>query len=270
MNKKMIFFFIALGFLLVLVNYSYCQSEKPLLTIGNQSFTIKDFEEYLGMTGFKAQNMNSDIKKRLLDQFTREKIFVAAVKDAGIEITDEQKKHLDRIKQMYLIQNYIEKILSESPITETEIRQVYDKQPQQYIIPEKRKIRHIIVQSEEKAKEILEKLQEGISFEELAKQNNTDATKQRGGDLGWVGKGVFVKEFEDVAFSLGKGEISNIVKTQFGYHIIRVDDIEGSKQRSFPEVQQEIKRKLEQGRILNIEEVLKKKYNVQIDYSLVR
>ena len=266
--KKNLLFLMVFCFT-ILANSSYCESEKILVKIGKQSFTIKDFEQRIDPMQIKTQNLNSDMKKRLLDQFVREKLFITAAEDAKINLTEKQEKDLERMKQMLLINNYIEKILNENPITDTEIKQVYDNNPQQFATPERRKLRHIIVSDEEKAKDLLKKLNEGASFEELAKENNTDATKQRGGDLSWAPKGVFVKEFEDVAFSLKKGETSGIVKTQFGYHIIRVDDIEESKQRSFLDVKQEIRRKLEEQRILNLEQQLKKRYNVQVDYSLL-
>lgn len=256
--------------LLFIVGIAFSKgSEKNVVVkIGKQTFTYKDFEESLNQK-INLNNLSPDFKKRMLDQFVREKLFVAAAKDAGTKITEEQEKTLEKFRQMYLIRNYISKILKESPVTDTEVKQTYDRNPNQYRTLERRKLRHIIVSDEEKAKEILQKLKNGANFEELASQNNIDATKQRGGDLGWAQKGVFVKEFEDVAFSLKKGEISGIVKTQFGYHIIRVDDIEESKQRTFLEVQQEIRRKLEKQKILNLEQQLKKKYNVQVNYSLL-
>lgn len=246
------------------------ESEKNIIVkIGKQTFTLKDFEESLNQTKINLNTLSPDFKKRMLDQFVREKLFAAAAKNTKTTMTEEQEKNLERFRQMYLISNYINKLMKESPVTDTEIKQTYDRAPNQYRKPERRKLRHIIVSDEEKAKEILQKLKNGANFEELASQNNIDATKQRGGDLNWAQKGIFVKEFEDVAFSLKKGEISGIVKTQFGYHIVRVDDIEESKQRTFPEVQQEIRRKLEEQKILNLEQQLKKKYNVQVDYSLL-
>ena len=83
---------------------------------------------------------------------------------------------------------------------------------------------HILVEKESTAKEILEKLEAGEKFEDLAKQYGTDGTKDNGGSLGTFGRGQMVKEFEDAAFALEPGEISDIVKTQFGYHIIKVTD----------------------------------------------
>lgn len=80
---------------------------------------------------------------------------------------------------------------------------------------------HILVEKESLAKEILERIKKGESFAKLAEQYSIDGSRRRGGDLGSFGKGMMVRPFEDAAFALQKGEVSGLVKTQFGYHIIK-------------------------------------------------
>jgi len=80
---------------------------------------------------------------------------------------------------------------------------------------------HILVAKESEAKSILERLQNGESFSKLAEENSLDGSRKRGGDLGFFTKGMMVKPFETAAFALEKGQVSGIVKTQFGYHIIK-------------------------------------------------
>lgn len=80
---------------------------------------------------------------------------------------------------------------------------------------------HILVEKESLAKEILERIKKGESFSKLAEQYSIDGSRRRGGDLGSFGKGVMVREFENAAFALNKGDVSGIVRTQFGYHIIK-------------------------------------------------
>ncbi|MCL5100628.1 MAG: peptidyl-prolyl cis-trans isomerase [Candidatus Marsarchaeota archaeon] len=80
---------------------------------------------------------------------------------------------------------------------------------------------HILVEKESLAKEILEKIKNGESFSKMAEQYSIDGSKRRGGDLGFFGKGMMVADFEKAAFALQKGEVSGVIKTQFGYHIIK-------------------------------------------------
>ena len=85
---------------------------------------------------------------------------------------------------------------------------------------------HILVKSEGEAYVILKALREGKSFEEMAKEKSLCPSKRKGGNLGWFGRGMMVKEFEEACFSGQKGKIIGPVKTQFGYHIIKIDDLE--------------------------------------------
>ncbi|MHB1709568.1 MAG: peptidylprolyl isomerase [Thermoplasmataceae archaeon] len=86
---------------------------------------------------------------------------------------------------------------------------------------EKIRCSHILVNKESLAREIMEKIKKGESFGKLAEQYSLDGSRKRGGDLGYFGRGAMVREFEKAAFSLKKGEISGIVKTQYGYHVIK-------------------------------------------------
>ena len=88
-------------------------------------------------------------------------------------------------------------------------------------MPEKIRCSHILVEKESTAREVVERLGKGEGFSKLAMQYSIDGTRKRGGDLGFFRRGQMVKEFEKAAFSLNKGEVSGIVKTQFGFHIIK-------------------------------------------------
>lgn len=94
-------------------------------------------------------------------------------------------------------------------------------------MPTKVNASHILVKSEDKAKEILEQIKEGTSFADLAMQHSLCPSKKKGGNLGWFGHGQMVKEFEKAAFTTKKGQLAGPVKTQFGWHIIKVNDTKG-------------------------------------------
>ena len=86
---------------------------------------------------------------------------------------------------------------------------------------EKIRCEHILVEKQSIANQLLERIKKGESFEKLAQENSIDSSRRRGGDLGFFGRGMMVREFEKAAFGLEVGEVSQVVKTQFGYHIIK-------------------------------------------------
>ncbi len=144
----------------------------------------------------------------------------------------------------------------EMTISEADIRAVYDADIAKYSTPEQRKARHILVKVPpnigeetktkfrnkiEAAKSLLDK---GEDFAKVAKDVSDDGSAEKGGDLGWFARGAMVPEFEDAVFAMGKGETSGIIETQFGYHIIRVDDIRPGKVKKFADVRKAIEKRL--------------------------
>lgn len=124
---------------------------------------------------------------------------------------------------------------------------------------------HILVEDEKTAKEVKKKLDEGKSFEELAKEYSTDGSASNGGDLGWFGKGQMVEPFENAAFALKEGEISDPVKTDFGYHIIKVTQTV----KSFDEMKDELKEEVKQQKI-NDPAVMQEAVNKAIEEADVK
>nr|WP_303874616.1 peptidylprolyl isomerase [Tepidanaerobacter acetatoxydans] len=137
----------------------------------------------------------------------------------------------------------IEKLLGPSiKIEENEIKSYFDANKESFDTKEQVKASHILVDSEDKAKEVKTKLLNGEDFAELAKNYSIDtANNQRGGELGFFARGEMVPEFENVAFSLEVGEISEPVKTDFGYHIIKVEDKKQAKEAMYEESKEDIR-----------------------------
>lgn len=128
------------------------------------------------------------------------------------------------IKTGEIINAYQTMYMEELEVTEEEAKTFYDENPE-YFAVEEVKARHILVEDLDLAEELLGKIKQGESFEELAKEHSTDpGTKDNGGDLGYFSKGTMVAAFDDAAFSMEIGEISEPIQTDFGYHIIKVED----------------------------------------------
>jgi len=167
------------------------------------------------------------------------------------------------IAQSMVIQQLIEsKITPQIQITEAEKKEFFDTHPELFKTPEQVKASHILIKvdpaaSEEdkasarkKIEEVQEKLKKGEKFEDLAKAYSEGPSNTKGGDLGYFSRGQMVKPFEDTAFSMKKGEVSDIVVTQFGYHLIQVNDKKPETTASYEEVKDKINDHLKQEKMI--------------------
>lgn len=249
--------------------------EQILAEVGDQKITLKDFQEmvlqYEKSKSFQGKllALTPEGKKKILEEMIKNNLFYQAARDGGITLKEETEKEIELMRRQLLIRRYIEQELQKKPITDDDLKGYYDKHREEFTIPEQRKLTHVVVKMEQEAEKIAREIKAGKDFGSLAEQYNTDGTKKKKGDLGWVKKGVMVKEFENVAFQLKKGEISNIVKTKFGYHIIKVEDIKPQEQKKYEDVREEIRRKIRGERLKEIEEQLRDQYKVQINEELL-
>jgi peptidyl-prolyl cis-trans isomerase D len=165
----------------------------------------------------------------------------------------EQFRTGPKRKVKYLLID-LQAIRSRTTIPATDVRRYYDQNIEQFSTPEQVKASHVLIKISEtqddaaarkSAEEVLAKAKAGADFAELAKQFSEDeSNKATGGDLGFFGRGAMVKEFEDVAFSLEPGQMSEIVKTQFGYHVIKVTEKKAGETRPFEQVRAQIEDQL--------------------------
>lgn len=189
----------------------------------------------------KKQNITvseEDVQKevdKLAEQYGSEEAFTQFLEMYGYS--------LDEIKENIKMNLNVKKLLEPTiKIEESEIKSYFDENKASFDTPEQVKASHILVDTEEKAKEVKQKLQDGEDFVELAKTYSTDTSNnQQGGELGYFSKGQMTPEFEEAAFSLKVGEISDPVKTEFGYHIIKVEDKKEAKEATYEESKDEVK-----------------------------
>jgi peptidyl-prolyl cis-trans isomerase C len=181
----------------------------------------------------------------LLDRITDSKLVVSDAKKNKIETDPTFKRRMafveDQVIQDYWLQRAIAK-----RITPEKLQQRYQEKLKSMPPEDEVHARHILVATEAEAKELLAELKKGASIEKLAKDKSTDkASGAEGGDLGWFKRTDMVKEFSDAAFALKKGELSETpVKTQFGYHIIKVEDRRQAPPPAFEEMAEQIREDL--------------------------
>jgi len=189
----------------------------------------------------KEQKINvpdADIQKELekyYESYGSKEAFIQALEMNGYSLDEVKTEVARNIKIKKLVEPRVK-------ITDEEIKEYFDENKAQFAQEKQVKASHILVETEEKANEIKKKLDDGEDFAKLAKENSNDTqNKDSGGDLGFFGSGQMVKEFEDAAFTLKVGEISAPVKTEFGYHIIKVTEVKDAQEANYEQSKAQIK-----------------------------
>ena len=188
----------------------------------------------------QGQQDNADLQTAVREDLIRREILTQEAEKKGLPVDPEVAAALERARQQVLIGALAQDYFKANPPTDVEVRQQYD----QYLKEaggKEYKARHILVEKEADAKAIIAKLKTGAKFEELAKQSKDPGSAANGGDLDWAPASTYVKEFADALTKLPKGQYTQTpVKTQFGYHVIRLDDTRNAKVPGFEELKPQI------------------------------
>ena len=195
---------------------------------------------------------------KTLDVFVNSKLVYQAAKAAKIEETPEYQRQLVTAKEDLARKLYLEKMVDEK-VTDAEIKKLYDEYTSKFESQKEVKAKHILVDTADKAKEVIAKLKKGEDFVKLAQEYSKDQV-----DLGYFTKEVMVPEFSNAAFAMNKGEYSKApVKTEFGYHVILVEDVRASKPLSLKDVEPQLKNMVTQQVVAQIFEDLVKNAKVE-------
>ncbi|KOA19358.1 foldase protein PrsA 3 precursor [Clostridium homopropionicum DSM 5847] len=243
---------------------------KVLAKVNGREITQKDIE--LSIQRFPQERQRyletEEGQRQLLEQLVAFELYYNYAKEINLENSDEFKEKLEGVKRDMLTQMAVDKALSDVKVLEEEVVSYYEANKHMFVDGESVVAKHILVDSEELAREIQDKVKNGESFESAAEKYSSCPSKAQGGNLGRFGRGQMVPEFEEVAFGLEVGAISDPVKTQFGFHIIKVEDKQEPKVKSFDEMEDMIRSQLYQERqnykYMTFLDELKKKYSVEM------
>ena len=205
-----------------------------------------------------SPQLREAIKKDLIN---REVLLQEADKQ-GVATRPDVKLALDNARQSIIINAMLQDYVKKNPVKDADIKAEYDKYKSQ-VGDKEYHARHILVGTEEEAKAIIAKLKAGGKFEELAKQSK-DGSAANGGDLDWASAASYVPEFSNAMVKLNKGQITETpVKTQFGYHVIKLEDTRPAKVPAFEEVKQQVAESIQQKRLAAYRDELAKKAKIQ-------
>lgn len=199
-----------------------------------------------------------DVDRLARDQIVLNEIFVQEAERRGLATTADYKQQMDLVRQNVLIQALFQDYEKKNPVTDAEIKAEYDKFKGQAGDKEYR-ARHILVEKEEDAKALIAQIKGGAKFEDLAKKSSKDpGSAENGGDLDWAAAGSYVPEFSQAMTGLQKGQMTETpVKSQFGYHIIKLEDVRDAQFPALDEVKPQIQQRLAQQKMAKFREDLR-------------
>ena len=190
--------------------------------------------------------MDDKIKTNILRGIVGQEILYQQAEKSDIEDSEAVKQAMEAAKRKIMVEAFIENKTSDL-VSEAAIKDAYDAAVEESKDEEEVKARHILVEDEATAKDIKAKLEKGESFDELAKEYSTDpGSKARGGDLGWFSDGQMVPAFSEAAFKLKKDEVSEPVKSQFGWHVIKVEDRRSKQVPTLSQMRPKLKAQLQE------------------------
>lgn len=277
------YFKLSVLFVCSLVVLSGCKEQKDVIAkVGNDSITVEEVSERImaAPPAYQAYINTEPGRKQFVDLLIREKLILESAKKAGINkreefktdlenFKEEQKKQLEEYENGLLIEMYIKEVRENLiSASDDEINKYYEQHKEDFVHPTAVIAKHILVSTKEEADIAYSRLKDGEPFDKVAREMSNDkVSAQRGGQIGPFRKGELVKEFEDVVFNLKDGEVSEIVETPFGLHIIT--KISEEKLQPIPEdvAKAEIKSIIEKTKFDKWFVDMKKTLNVNVDYS---
>lgn len=206
-----------------------------------------------------GQPVTPELQQRARDEVVMREIFVQEAEKRGIAASAAYKEQMDLLRQSVLIRELFEDYKEKNPATEAEAKAEYDQLKAAQSGTEYR-ARHILVESEDEAKKLIAEIKGGAKFDDLAKKHSKDTgSAESGGDLDFAKPDNYVPEFSAAMTKLKKGEMTETpVKTQFGFHIIKLDDTREASFPAFEEVKPQLMARVEQMKVQKYQDGLKK------------
>jgi len=206
-----------------------------------------------------------DMEQQLREEVIIREIFMQEAQSKGMDASEDFKTQMELARQSLLIRELFADFQKNNPVTDADVKAEYDKFANMSGSGKEYKARHILVEKEEQAKAIIASLKKGGKFDEIAKKQSKDpGSGAKGGDLDWANPASFVKEFSEAMVALKKGQTTETaVKTQFGYHIIRLDDVRDAQLPKLEEVRPQILQQLQTNKLAEFQQSLRDKAKIE-------
>jgi peptidyl-prolyl cis-trans isomerase C len=239
-----------------------------IATVNGKPVPKARLETLIQQAAKAGQQVTPELQNQARDQVVLREIFAQEATKRGIAATPDFTAQMELARQSILIRELFEDYRKKNPVSDEEAKGEYEKFKAQATGTEYR-ARHILVDKEEDAKALIAQIKGGAKFEDLAKKNSKDTgSAENGGDLDFAKAESYVPEFSGAMTKLKKGEMTEVpVKSQFGFHIIRLDDTREASFPSFDEVKAQVKQRLEQVKMQQFQEDLRSKAKTDYKFS---
>ena len=261
MKKQMIWTAVAAATLACL---SVSASAQNIAIVNGKAVPSTRVEALKQQVARSGRPITPDVEAQTKEEVIAREIFMQEAQKRGLDATDDYKAQIELAKQTILIRELFSKFQETNAVSDADIQAEYDK----FVAAnggKEYRARHILVETEAQANAILASLKKNGKFEDIAKKQSKDpGSGANGGDLDWAAPGNYVKEFSDAMVALKKGETSAApVKSQFGFHIIRLDDVREAQLPKLEDVKPQIAQQLQQQRMANFQQELRAKAKVE-------
>ena len=237
--------------------------EGPAATVNGVAIPRQHAEMLLQERTRAGMQDSDQLRAAVRDELINREVVVQEANRSGFTKRADVRSALELSRQSVIVQAYLQEHFAKNPVSEAEIQQEYDRAKAQTGATEY-KARHILVDSEDLARQLIADLRNGAKFDELAKTHSKDSNKDRGGDLDWNVPGMYEKAFADAMVKLEKGKMSEApVRTRFGFHVIQLEDVRPVKFPALAEVKNRIQQRLTQARIEKLVGDLRAKAKVE-------
>jgi peptidyl-prolyl cis-trans isomerase C len=235
---------------------------KPVATVNGKAIPQNLYDAFAAEQKAQGAADSPELQNAIKEELVRREILAQEAVKKGLDKKGDVAAKMDLARQAVLIQAYLTDYVKANPINEEKLKAEYDAIKTQLGSTEY-KARHILVDKEEDAKAIIAKLGKGEPFAELAKQSKDPGSKDSGGELGWSSPKSYVKPFADALQSLKKGEVTKEpVKTDFGYHVIQLEDTRPLNPPPFEQVKPQLQQRASQQQVEQLVKELRAKAKV--------
>ena len=236
----------------------------PIATVNGKPISRARLDYAVSQQVQRGAPDNDRTRAQMRDDLINREVVAQAAQRAGLAKRGDVQTQLEMARQEVLVGVYLSEYLRKNAVTDAEVQKEYDRVRRQTGKSEY-KARHILVESEEEAKQLIAELQKGGKFEELAKKSSKDeGTRELGGDLDWKIPSTFEKPFGDALLALEKGKFSTApVRTRYGYHVIQLDDVRDVQFPSVAQVKPQLQQRLMRQKIEDLVRDLRAKAKVE-------